>query len=206
MVKTVIILLMGICICVIFCAFYSAWTGHGLLFINTGLLTTGLMLAVLLAIFIFYFFQFIHKRAEWRKWLLRTAVLTIGWATTFCIIIIGSRPAIQFGRYFYWQTYRSELESIAANQLERYQTNGVYSVPTGEITQLDYPVFVQINSTNHLQVVGFSQFATTPSRRSGFLFVKDPNERAMNAIRASARGIKQLNTNWFEYGEYEAEP
>jgi hypothetical protein len=204
--KTIFILLTTICISVLLCSVYGGWTGHGLLVVKTGFLTIGLMLAVLLAILVFCFCQFVRKgRGEWRRWFLRSVMLTGGWAATFYLILIGTSAAKESGRYFYWKAHKSELESIALSQLEHRRGEGFYKVPTGEVAQLDYPVFVNIDSSNSLRVVGFSHWATTPERRGGFLFIKDANERAVNAIRKNAKWIEQLNTNWFEYGEYTAE-
>lgn len=201
--KTILILLVAICVYILLCSFYSAWAGHGLLYINAGFVATGLMLVALLVIFSFCIYHFIRKvRGEWRQWLLRTTILTIGWAATFCIVLIGSRLAMQSGRYFYWRTHKSELESIALNQLKRQQPDGFYYVPTNEVPQLGYPVFVDIDSSNSFQIVGFSHFSTTPRRRSGFIFLKEVNRLAVNALQTHTEGLTQLSTNWFEYGQY----
>lgn len=203
--KTILFLLAAICIGALSCSVYGGWTGHGLLVIKTGFLTIGLMLAVLLAIFVFCFYQFARKGwGEWRQWLLRTIMLTVGWAAMFYIILIGPGAGIKCGKYLYWKAHKTELEQIALKQLERHRADGFHLVPPDEVAQLDYPVFVDIDSSNSLQVVGFSHWATTPNRRGGFLFIKDASGPAVKAVQENAKWTEQLNTNWFEYDGYAA--
>jgi hypothetical protein len=204
--KTIFILLAAICLYVLSCGVYAGWTGHGLVMIRTGFLSICLLVAVLLAILAFCVYQFIRKkRGEWRQWLSRTAILTIGWVVAFYITFECLSTGARYGSYFYWKTHKSEFESIALKQLERRQADGFCYVQTNEVAQLNYPVFIDINSSNNLQAVGFSHWATIPGRRGGYLFVKDAGERALNAIRTNSGSIVQLNTNWFGYGEYKPE-
>jgi hypothetical protein len=201
--KTIFTLLAVICVGVLSCSVYCGWTGHGLLGVQTVFVAGSLMLAMLLAIVAFCFFQFVRKgRGEWKRWLLRTVTLTLGWAVTFYIILLGPSAAIESGKSSYWKAHKTELESLALKQLEHRQVDGFYYVPTNEVAQLDYPVFVHSDSSNGLQVVGFSHWSTTPGRRGGFLFVKVPSDREISVIQANTEWLRQLNTNWFEYTGY----
>lgn len=161
------------------------------------------MPVILLAIVAFCFFQFVRKgQGEWRRWLLKTVALTAGWALTFYIILLGPGAGIKVGKYVYWTAHKTELEQIALKQLESHRPDGFYLVPPSEVAQLNYPVFVDIDSSNSLQVVGFSHWATTPDRRGGFLFIKDASGPALKAVQENAKWTEQLNTNWFEYDGY----
>lgn len=201
--KTILTLLVAICVYRLSSAFYSGWTGHGQVGVDAGAVVTFLMPAVLLAIFVFCSYQSIRKgRTQWRRWLLRAIILSAAWAATFVIMLTCVRPAINSGRISYWRTHRSILESIALRQLERQLVDGYYQVPTNEVPELDYPVFVDIDSSNRFQVVVFSHYATAPRRRCGFVFLKDANSSALNTLKANSTPLTQLSTNWFRYGQY----
>jgi hypothetical protein len=205
--KMILTLLVAICVYRLSCAFYSGWTGHGQVGFNASVVVDCLMAVILLAILVFYSYQSTRKaRTQWRRWLLRATILIAAWATTYVIMLMCLRPVINSGRYDYWRTHRSILESIALRQLERQQVDGYYQAPTNEVPELDYPVFVDIDSSNHFQAVVFSHYATAPRRRSGFIFLKDANSSALNTLNANSTPLTQLSTNWFRYGQYKTPP
>ncbi len=201
--KAILSLLAAIAVCVSLCFVYAGWTGHGLVVIDTGFLFFGLMAAMLLAILVYCCFQCIRKGLRaWRQWLLRTATLLLGWVVVMYAILVGGHFVLIASGHAYWRWHRVEMESVALKQLELRRVDGVFLVPTNEVPRFDYPVFVQVDSSNGVQLVGFSQWSTSPGRRGGFLFVKAPNDLELGAIKKDAEWVRQLNTNWFEYYFY----
>ena len=133
---------------------------------------------------------------------MRTSILVIGWTAAFYIMFLGTSVAVKWGRHLYWSIHKSDLEQIALIQLGTNNSDGFRYASTTEIEQLGYPVFVEIDTTNSLQIVGFVHWSTAPSRRGGFLFIKGINERTASVIATKAKSIQRMNTNWFEFEDY----
>jgi hypothetical protein len=201
--KTILALLAAICVYRLSCSFYGGYTGHGWVGMDASMVVTFLMPAVLLAIVVFCAYQFIRSgRTKWRVWLFSVIILGTAWVATCVIMLMFVRTAINSGGHYYWRTHRSILETIALRQLERQKVDGYHQVPTNEVPELDYPVFIDIDSTNRYEAVIFSHYATAPRRRNGFVFLKETNNLALDILRTNAQPLIELSTNWFRYGEY----